>query len=808
MKPLVRSHVTIEPFGSTNISDLSTSITAIENTMKEPGHIAQPRQTRTSSLRARLSAGQITKTNSLTKPKGTGITEFASVNNVSSLPRKDRLHVPEDNQTRPQGSKAQRKKSPEGSLRANRPPAQFVGGSRRALTNRPSSRNSLQTNSRATSPALPSQLPNWVAPAASISGRKPAVALEDEMLQSVESRRSSIPVFRHTVSDMLSQVANDMVSIDSIDSTHAESHDIKKTQNDFEDRAAQSLPEKSNKEATAHGIEGENDDVSDLNKVPCQLSGLQVIEESPRQGYHIKRLSIASPENGPILKISQSADRFIMGIEAEKDKQLTFKASSSWSRPSSRGKLSVAESVIGLKNRLERPVSSQSLPQSISRIALLSRGSRDKKVKSAEINYSLPTDHLRPNSAKSMKAQTVRKSAENSIADDPFFDAQSTQESNQADSPTSLMLEMTAAHCEENVAIKEKSWISAMAKKQQKDSSGIARLKNPASLRAVHEDSGRGSNRCPEYSVAVKPTQEVSGVAHDTPVKLPKPIERIAGALPSTPERPLAEAGNNSSSSFPPRTSSHTSPPDYTVKGSTKSSPSSPSKGVRCTHSEFLSRQNQLGASKGVASSPLDISHAAISLKRESIARESNKPHGSTSKGMLSNIRGLFHKRSSENDLYSAMRSKKKGRQPLSITTNGSPFPPLSQIHPVHRPTLASANRSTVKGRKNFSFDPIMNTPGTPSFISPLPSEISTTTTLAMQLLESARTERSSPKKERALELGTMLVEAITQARDAEKAMEEAKHAARKAEVAHALCKKSVGDIANKVLEWRDEARG
>lgn len=49
------------------------------------------------------------------------------------------------------------------------------------------------------------------------------------------------------------------------------------------------------------------------------------------------------------------------------------------------------------------------------------------------------------------------------------------------------------------------------------------------------------------------------------------------------------------------------------------------------------------------------------------------------------------------------------------------------------------------------------------------------------------------------------MVDALTQARDAEKAMEEAKQAARKAEVAHALCKKSVGDISKLVIEWKQE---
>ena len=49
------------------------------------------------------------------------------------------------------------------------------------------------------------------------------------------------------------------------------------------------------------------------------------------------------------------------------------------------------------------------------------------------------------------------------------------------------------------------------------------------------------------------------------------------------------------------------------------------------------------------------------------------------------------------------------------------------------------------------------------------------------------------------------MVDAVTQARDAEKAMEEAKQAARKAEVANALCKKSLGEVENCVKQWRSE---
>lgn len=71
-----------------------------------------------------------------------------------------------------------------------------------------------------------------------------------------------------------------------------------------------------------------------------------------------------------------------------------------------------------------------------------------------------------------------------------------------------------------------------------------------------------------------------------------------------------------------------------------------------------------------------------------------------------------------------------------------------------------------------------------------------------MQLLESARNERSSPKKERLLEMGKIMVDAITQARDAERAMEEAKQAARKAEVSAMACRKTLGEVERVVKAW------
>ena len=77
-----------------------------------------------------------------------------------------------------------------------------------------------------------------------------------------------------------------------------------------------------------------------------------------------------------------------------------------------------------------------------------------------------------------------------------------------------------------------------------------------------------------------------------------------------------------------------------------------------------------------------------------------------------------------------------------------------------------------------------------------------------MSLLNSARNEPNSPRKEHLLALGKAMVESITNARDAEKAMEEAKMAARNAEIYYMKARQSVLSVTNVVREWQDSEGG
>ena len=273
---------------------------------------------------------------------------------------------------------------------------------------------------------------------------------------------------------------------------------------------------------------------------------------------------------------------------------------------------------------------------------------------------------------------------------------------------------------------------------------------------------------------------------------------------PTTPEHSNGAAGSGYSGSLPPRSSSRTTHPDFVGN---KHSPTSPLGNKEIVPKEFTDRQNRLGSLRGHATSQIDLKDpvAKRDSTRNSVARESNKSQASMTKGMLHNIKGLFHKRSSDETFGSLTKNGKKKKRKASVSSNGSPFPPISEVHPVHRPTLSSVRRSKANGAKTPLQELSTTAPPPPPLNSPSPAERATTPPMAMQLLDSARKEQSSPKKERLLELGKILVDAITQAREAEKALEEAKHAARKAEVSYELCKRSVHDVKKVVDEWRDE---
>ncbi|KAI9806469.1 MAG: hypothetical protein M1833_003656 [Piccolia ochrophora] len=228
-----------------------------------------------------------------------------------------------------------------------------------------------------------------------------------------------------------------------------------------------------------------------------------------------------------------------------------------------------------------------------------------------------------------------------------------------------------------------------------------------------------------------------------------------------TQRPPPPEIRGTSFGSAKPEIGQPDSPSPTSRMRTASTSPSPSAKHVATLRSrDSPSRQSQLRVVSSPGSSRAEPHGRALTSNRSS-SGDSNK----RSKLSISGFKGLF--------------KSSKGSSPTA-SPFGSPA--------LHEYGIAASH-------DKFASSPIFQLDS---------QEITRTTTLAMQILDSARNEANSPRKQQLLELGKVMVDAITNARDAERAMEQAKIAAGKAEMAFAMTAKAVVDITQFVSQWSE----
>ena len=551
----------------------------------------------------------------------------------------------------------------------------------------------------------------------------------------------------------------------------------------------------------------EVDDTSEGIKPVKPSPGLEAIEESPKADFKIRRLSIASSEIGPTLKIFKSADNIIMGTRSHDENypgftrrrdsrhlslDNTFNQQRAFERLAQphlqQHHIENVTSLADNSNQVVGPPRNEPLQKSscVNRV-----DKNDDETETKDVSFSLSTNHPRRRSAKP-KNPALQKS-ESFSSEDPFLDRRPRNGRGQnCSSGSTVQLSVP------------KEWKQGISTEGE---SG-----KPSLLERNFASSDNQTNGKPAQGELFTQTQlyqnpEMSSGDTwntDSPRDMPDPaeseakillIENATQQLPTTPAQVSGlEVYNHHI--FPPRSSSRTMPANYTRF--VKTSPASPCVTHEPQEAEFFNPQNGHGSSVCDTSALLDLGNRES--KRNSVAQESSKSHGS-SKGVISNIRGFFNKRTSISGSITSGKLVKKDNLDLAVPGSEGPF---TEIHPANRPSLSSVNRVTpLEG--SYNIDMHMDRPATPFVASPVLDELSATTAMAMQLLDSVRMEDNSPEKERRLELGTIMVQAITQAKQAEKAMDQARQATRKAEVAYILCKKSAREIANCVERWKAE---
>ena len=460
-----------------------------------------------------------------------------------------------------------------------------------------------------------------------------------------------------------------------------------------------------------------------------------------------KRLSMRSPDHGPTLKIYRSAEKVIMG-EAHK--------ANNGQKPKNDNSIDLRRVVASKELRKARATSNSTpleSPSSIDPDSSEQCVKEDKEATDKDSVVSINNHHHR--SDESDKTLNLSDALETPEVDDPFTDTK---------------IESGA------------STTTPSTETVQLDSDGALTVstRDGQSLNA--------SNQGP------------------LDASIPEPII-------STPMQ-LDQSLSSHSRSFPPRGSSQATVPDFTTSPTSierrfsdefpirhNKLTGSPTKVGTRFSDEFAVRQNKLGKARGLNTTE----YTSDSQKHVSTGRLSSQSQVSVSKGgVLSNFRGLFHHKRMLNS--TARGPLAKGKAKVKVANNGSPFPPISEVHPCHRPTpnsSISSRHHDTRGTPNFNIPEQMTIPSSPSFRSPGPSGIARATEMAIRMCDSARAQPTLPMTETYIQVSAMMVKAVSQARDAQKCFEEARQAFRKAEVASLLCEKHVSDMVDSVQEWK-----
>ena len=671
-------------------------------------YVDEPRQMRTSSLRAELAAAAQEQRQAVPT-----VTDWA-YKQISKKTSRNSLH----------------------------PPTNFVAGRRRPAPKRPDSRGSTRGIEQ----------PGRPAPSA------PVIRSDKGRIRNDTNscrHRSSIPIYRAQVSQGASSTRDGEATSNSTNSTVSV----------FEDA----------------------------------VSTLDTIQGSPAYEYQTKRLSMTSPNYGPILRISHSAEDVIMGTGSDKENDV----------PARKEKVAVEGPTLTVTN-CAYPSSTKTWEKPL--------------VLGASKTYSMDAEPALPsnsqNRAKSHSASLVNAS----VLEDPFIDQpamgtsedpatevssnpfKSVDNEHNAGVPT-VTISLGSSEEGESGISSDREWISPVARKARTMSTGHVKpmLENYSPSVPPKENSSCNDALTESKISDTADGSKISTLSKPSNIHKPSILSRPSDSsvvpintdMPITPQTDADSAGF--SDKFPMRSSSRMVQPAFGSFDPKRPELISPSQSAKVFNDQAKANSNG-----GHGCNRIDLPVAQVKsrpLGRDSTALESTKSQGSLSKkGVISNIRGLFQKRSTtEAEAALTGKTHKKGKKASSRTTS-TPVPPMPNVHPACRPTVLSS----VQTRERSPF-PRLTQVASPPPKSPVSSQVSSSTTLAMQILESARNENSSPRKEKLLELGKIMVETITQARDAEKAMEEARYATRKAELAHAQCTKSVGDVARCVVNLRKE---
>ena len=801
--------------GRMDASEMSAGAAALEKaSVENPQYTSHPRQTRTSSLRARISAGSLSTNGRASNNRVVGFTDFTSMTGstepnevvVSSTSIKHRIS---DISSAPHGRILTR-----GDVRLNgHAPAKIVAGSRRPEFARPSSRSSNRSSvySTASIPARERVAPRKAQrPKTPISGTLHEQSVSQMGLPDLQvKKRGSNSINLDKISRREPSVVDGTSRRDAA-ATVAECGMLHDPFKIFED-SLRSV----NRDVNSHSVHG------------LQQSHQF---ETDIDGNRIKRLSKEFPDEGPILTISPDADRIIMGeTKAVKENEHPIKVT--------KKTRNLHKSVVTRELRKAardadaRPLAIKSgRPHSIDSHSVLSleRGA---------------SPAARQRKALSADAKTLLLLCGNK---DPFVDVGAPTNTilPRGSTPEQMIPGTTEALEGSPTAIKQPIQAAELDGHQRGPSISlipgtiVGRSKRASSKSPI--GSAFPSTTIQEYLATrrVSPTTDherflenstgSSPYAITVPVKNPDEVR-----LPFLTNKDTIHSVNGTKEfvtppkqilieDLPLRSSSRVAAAAFITGGPPTKIRAENIQEASGSAKDYARIANVISSSYGEATNLIPIGHhqsitsavrQAQSLdnidiaRLDSIEKRASKATATSkcnSKGssspkkplFINTLRGLFGKNASNSGKSSRLSNSSSIDADRSADST-----PLSVV----ASTPGNSNYLSARSTRSYKSFPVGNSQITEPVAPTECDVIVESTSLAMQIITSARNEADEPTKERLLEMGKVMVDAITNARDAEKAMEQAKGAANRAEMACVMTRKSLLDVGRLIEEWKGD---
>jgi hypothetical protein len=474
----------------------------------------------------------------------------------------------------------------------------------------------------------------------------------------------------------------------------------------------------------------------------------------------VKRLSATAPEHGPVLRISDSADKIIMGYGSDDDVvDSDMPARKRNSVPDLRRSVVVKElrkSTEGLLNS-HMPLSRSSTTGSFSKTEVIDQAGEAWDVRRNSDSHS------------GLLNVAVRGTAPNS--EDPFSttDGMGTfQKHKIARKPT--------PHGRLDWPLKSSPQTSAELHPVREDSceesaSWVTPFQSPLTTNVCEHKSFSKSEAQESPSVA---TASFASASKRPNLQM---IQTSGGKTHSlaSGNKLLGNANRGHSAAqaqvqFPPRISSRTNTPEVSLRPRQQfhlsSSREIPNR-FDTAHPRRLSEDFSVPKNMTVEADTLRNSvHNLKGTEKPSVstpaARETSKVQLSTAKGMLSNIKGLFHKRSIETPTPSSTAKSKApptSERCATVAVNSSPCP---NYHSRTLPVGYGAHKSARTGisivptprdafPKSTSTSKKPPSPSSPGLADS--DDYRQATDLAMRILDAAQTEHDAPKRARLVQV-------------------------------------------------------